>query len=146
MESTFFTHTIGPDWVPICIFCEFSRLYLNKTVNLRQLCPPVTGHMVPKNMPNYRLSKVKSKLGPDPLIGNLMAAISVANSGGHVMCLQVVHVRIDFLPASDVWPGGTRLCTIKIYLCVQPALWRMPCMISTALACSSGYCSWYSPL
>jgi hypothetical protein len=82
-------------------FCELSRLYLNKTINLRQLYPPVTGRMEPKNMPNYRAPKVKSNLGPDPVIGNLMAAISVGNSGGHVMCLQIIPIRTDLLPKDD---------------------------------------------
>ena len=79
MESTFssgFFSRLGAD----LHFCELSRLYLNKTINLRQLHPPVTERMEPKNMPNYRAPKVKSNLGPDPTVGNLMVAINVGNS------------------------------------------------------------------
>ena len=32
------------------------------------------------NIPNYRALKVKSYLSPDPIVGNLMAAINVGNS------------------------------------------------------------------
>ena len=52
-------------------------------------------------MLNYRAPKVKSNLGPDPVVGNLMAAINVGNSRGRTMCLQVVPVRTALLPEGD---------------------------------------------
>ena len=82
-------------------FCELTRLYLNKTVNLRQLYPPVSGRMMPQNMPNYRAPRIKSALGADPAIGSLMAQISLGNSGGHELCLQVVPVRTGFLSQEE---------------------------------------------
>ena len=117
--------------------CELSRLYLNETTNLRQLYPLVTGRMEPKNMPNYRAPKVKSKLGPDTVIGNLIAAINVGNSGGHAMCLQVVApVRTDLLPEGSS----------MISLCVQPTLWHilLPCMGSTVATLLGHYSFAYS--
>ena len=115
-----------------------SRLYLTKTVILRQLYPPVTGRMEPKNMSNYRAPKVNSKLGPDPIIGNLMAVIRVGNSGDHRICLQVVPVRTDFLPAADATAGRhAPLHNYHISLCVcaassQPCdIFFLPFMAST---------------
>ena len=53
-------------------------------------------------MLNYRAPKVKSNLGPDPIVGSLTAAINVGNSGGHTMCLQVVPVRTYLLPEGEI--------------------------------------------
>ena len=55
-------------------------------------------------MLNYRAPKVKSNLGPDPVVGNLMAAINVGNSRGRTMCLQVVPVRGGLLPGGSSMP------------------------------------------
>ena len=52
-------------------------------------------------MPNYRAPKIKTKLGNDPTIGPLVAAIMIGNSGGHDKCLQVVPIRTDYLPGID---------------------------------------------
>ena len=80
--------------------------------------PPVTGRTEPKNTTNYRALKVKSNLGPDPIVGNLMAAINVGNSGGHTMCLQVVPARTDMLPEGDVMSGRhVTLHNHNIYVC-----------------------------
>ena len=35
-------------------FDELSRTYLNYTSKLRKLYPPITGTMLPENMPGYR--------------------------------------------------------------------------------------------
>ena len=82
-------------------FCELSRLYLNKTVNLRQLYPPVSGRMEPKNMPNYRAPRIKFKLGADQVIGSLVTQITLGGSGGHEFCLQVVPIRTGFLSEEE---------------------------------------------
>ena len=57
--------------------------------------------MEPKNMPNYRARKIRSKMGTDPVISTLVAAITLGNSGGHELCLQVTPVRAGLLTKEE---------------------------------------------
>ena len=66
-----------------------------------QLYPPVTGRMKPRNTSNYIAPRIKSKLGADPVIGSLVAQITLHGSGGHEFCLQVVPIRTGFLSEED---------------------------------------------
>ena len=57
--------------------------------------------MEPKNMPNYRAPKIRSKIGADPVLSTLVAAITLGISGGHSHCLQVIPVRTGLLTEED---------------------------------------------
>ena len=52
-------------------------------------------------MPNYRAPKIRSKLRTDPVISTLVAAITLGNSGGHELCLQVTPVRTGLLTKEE---------------------------------------------
>ena len=79
-------------------FDEMSRLYMSKTVELRNLYPPVSGVMRPENMPGYRTPRVRTDLpqnnptrsvtsdapgSVDPAIAPLLTSIMIDKSGGH---------------------------------------------------------------
>ena len=52
-------------------------------------------------MPNCSALKICSKTGTDPVISTLVAAITLGNSGGSQLCLQVVPVRIGLLTKEE---------------------------------------------
>jgi hypothetical protein len=52
-------------------------------------------------MSNYKAPRIMSNLRADLVIGTLLASITIGNSGGHDMCLQVVPVRTGFLGIDD---------------------------------------------
>ena len=88
-------------------FDEMSRLYLSKTIGLRSLHAPVTGQTRKENMPGYRAPRIRS--GPtieeedvpsptvDSSISSILAAITIGNSGGHELCLQVVPILTGYV-------------------------------------------------
>ena len=88
-------------------FDEMSRLYFDKTVGMRNLHAPVTGNMRKENMPGYRAPKIN--FGPsaeddnvptptvDVSIPSLLASISIGNSGGHELCLQVIPILTGYV-------------------------------------------------
>ena len=89
---------------------------MSKTVELRNLYPPVYGVMRPENMPGYRAPRVHSDLqqddptGPvtsdapssvDLAIVPLLTSIMMDRSGGHEFCLQVVPIVTGYLSTKE---------------------------------------------
>ena len=100
-------------------FDELTRLYLDRTINLRKNYPPVTGTMQPQNMPGYRAPRIRSALAAepaiagalgdttvtasyvDPSIAPILTSIYCDDSGGHSQCLQVVPILTGYLSSND---------------------------------------------
>ncbi len=99
--------------VDLC-FDEMARNYLNLTTNLRKLYPPVTGTMLPENIPGYRRPTIRSSLPPptkvarcsdtdvDPSISPLLTAFAIDASGGHHYCLQTVPILTGLISPADI--------------------------------------------
>ena len=69
-------------------------------------------------MPKYRAPKIHSNMGTDPVIGTLVAAITLGNSGGHQICLQIVPIRTGFFSEDE----RHSMCHVKLYNHERPCL------------------------
>ena len=114
------SYLVSPDYLSrlgldIC-FDEMTRLYLNKTINLRKLYPPTSGAMQPENMTGYCAPRVRSELTTeattisanlalsepvDQFIAPLLTSVMIDGSGGHELCLQTVPIIDGFLTEAE---------------------------------------------
>ena len=97
-------------------FDKMIRLYLSKTVHLRNIYLPVSGIMQPENIPGYRASRVHTDLPPhapavpltpyapgsvNPAIAPLLTSIMMDGSGGHGFFLQTVPILMGYLSTEE---------------------------------------------
>ena len=99
-------------------FDELTRTYLNFTSNLRKNYPPVTGTILPANMPDFRgpvtgspppadtfaLISLGILNGPpavDPSIAPILTSINLNLSGGHHFNFHVYPILVGHLTPSE---------------------------------------------
>ena len=110
-----FLSRLGAD---LC-FDELSRTYLNYTSNLQKFYPPITGAILPENMPDYRGPVVRPSLPEDtsvPVsfgacntpafqvdysIAPILTAIKLILSGGHHFNLHTYPILLGHLTPSE---------------------------------------------
>ena len=93
-----------------------TRLYLNKTINIRKLYPPTSGAMQPENIPGYCAPCVRSELTTeaitisanlalsepfDQFIAPLLTSVMIDVSGGQKFFLQTVPIIDGFFTKAE---------------------------------------------
>ena len=128
------TYMVSPDYfsrIGVDIFFDkMTRLYLNKTINIRKLYPPMSGSMRPENTPRPPAPRMHSKLTTETttisanlelgepvnqFIAPLFTSVMINESGGHKFCLQTVPIITGFLTEKE----QPKLCHVPLYIWVR---------------------------